>query len=1180
MEQIIINKPDGTQIPLFSRANFSAVSKATQKVALLSDDLLNLTVTSAKPLPIDIGDYITIFGRPYTLNQLPGVTKSGLRSFEYDLQLEGLQYKLIDVQFKLPEGSYGSNLYGDLNQALVALKFNLDRVMPGKWEIGTIPQGTKYTNLDVDSGKNCLFVIQELCREHEVEFNIDHKTKPGKFILNFATKVGVDQGLTFQYGRGLGLYKLQRSNINTTNICTRLFVYGSSENIPSTYRHTKLCLPSKSRLLSYIESAEGLVKYGIKENENSYDDYKPERVGTVTAVTDRLTFADADMFDLTEKKADGSTRYLIQGTAAKITFQTGGLAGYSFDVHSYNHATKTFVINEYSDENGLIFPSSTSAAFQVAVGDTYILEDINLPDSYITDAEQRLLTKATSDFAELSQPQVTYKLTLTDAFFEKLWGKTDAEILHVGDRLHIIDTQMGVDKQVRITRIERDLLKPHAYDLTLSDTVETSQQIRTLTEVKELQEIVQSNNLKADPKTARRNWRTTQELMSMVFDPEGDYYSDKIKPLSIDTTMLSVGAKSQQFVLKDVIFKTNEGSYQNFSNTAGQLVHYGIAEELKTWSVRAGTFTLDAISAYYIYIVCPKDGSPATVNVSTRTSLADVGNNYYFLVGTISSPQREQQADGSYRSARFVSLTYGYSTINGRFVTTGRINSTAGTCYFDLDNNEIGGVIQFVSGTTGALTPITELENKADEATEYINVTLPGQLNTMQGQIDGKVETSYQSADPSGGWTTAEDKAKHVGDQWFNTSSKRLYYYLLKDGAYQWAELKSQDAIDAAAAAAKAQDTADGKRRIFVTTPTTPYDVGDLWLTGGKTDGTILACRKARAKDATPAFLQEEWEEAVYYDNTKTTIDGGVVTSGTIRLAGDDATIKAGVTGKGTEDTSVRFWAGASEATKGAAPYRVLQDGSLYATKATISGKIDAETGSIGGFSLKQGCIGSEASSTAEVGSNLTLMNDFIKFADSNTWASIGTNVLPSSTGVVGVGRFTNTTPNSGGTNYGLLVTVTGALKNYAILAKGSIIGTNVYTTGFATITPEANTAHIPGDMTVGGFSTIIARFINSGGGIGLPSRQAVAAALGISDSTPFAFPITVIASADSTQTGFVVGRNSDISGMSSTNYPQRLDNNATVQTGKHNMANGDTASWMLVYNGSTYYAYWLSSRY
>lgn len=77
MEQIVITKTDGTTLNLFSRERPSVISKATQKVALLSDDLVTLTVVSAEPINFDFGDTITVFGKKYRLNQLPEAVKEG-----------------------------------------------------------------------------------------------------------------------------------------------------------------------------------------------------------------------------------------------------------------------------------------------------------------------------------------------------------------------------------------------------------------------------------------------------------------------------------------------------------------------------------------------------------------------------------------------------------------------------------------------------------------------------------------------------------------------------------------------------------------------------------------------------------------------------------------------------------------------------------------------------------------------------------------------------------------------------------------------------------------------------------------------------------------------------------------------------------------------------------------------
>lgn len=221
-------------------------------------------------------------------------------------------------------------------------------------------------------------------------------------------------------------------------------------------------------------------------------------------------------------------------------------------------------------------------------------------------------------------------------------------------------------------------------------------------------------------------------------------------------------------------------------------------------------------------------------------------------------------------------------------------------------------------------------------------------------QIDGKIETFFQTTDPSISWASLADAMAHEGDLWYNTSTQRLYRWVNTSADnYSWEEITNKDAIDALAAAAAAQDTADGKRRVFVATPYPPYDVGDLWLTGGKTNGQLFRCVTARAAGS---YHASDWAEAVYYDNTKTTIDGGIVTSGTVQLVSPlSESIVAGITG-GENETSqteaknkVRIWAGASKAQRFSAPFRVLQDGTIYATKANIEGTIKATDGEFRG---------------------------------------------------------------------------------------------------------------------------------------------------------------------------------------------------------------------------------------
>lgn len=746
---------------LLSRAAVSGVSRASQKTSLLADDTITITAESAKPLDITIGDNIRIFGKRYTFNQLPQPTKTGERAYSYELTLEGLQYDLIDVHYHLPADAYGETYYANLQRHLEILEWNINRIHPG-WTVQVDADAydpDSYQNITTTE-KNALAMLQDLCSLFNVEFEITAQGNAG--LVHVKKKAGTTHQFTLRYGRGKGLYKLSRTNVNNAGITNRLYVYGGQDNLPQNYGHTKLCLADTTRLTSYLEDTDSIAAYGVKEGEKNYPDIKAERVGTVTAVgDDRITFFDTSgdpddpenlpMFDLNEKTSDGSTKYLIDGTAAKIKFQTGNLAGYEFELHSYDHGAKKFIINRFTDENGLVIPNDTQDAFTFAVGNKYIITDINLPDSYVQQAQGKLEAAARTDFAPMTQPQVSYKLGLTEGFFTSMFGKeVETELLHVGDYIHIIDEEIGVDKEIRITAITRDLLRLHSYELTLSDTVVKSSIVKVINDIQDIQDVISFNSGFTDPGKARRRWMATQELLNLVFDPEGDYYSEKIKPLSIETQMLSVGAKSTQFTLQNVTIQPNFNGDANAINfSTGRLVHYGIdPENTRPWVMTAATFSgLNTTQPYYIYAVCPRQGGNGSWLLSTTPhKCEEAASVYYFLVGVLNSVSTDTHGGNA---ARLISLTYGSSTINGRFIRCGRIESSGGgATYFDLDTGVISGRILFRS-SDGTVKDISTLEGKTQEIEDYINGTLQGLLEGIQGQLDGVIEQYFETVDPS-----------------------------------------------------------------------------------------------------------------------------------------------------------------------------------------------------------------------------------------------------------------------------------------------------------------------------------------------------------------------------------------------------------------------------------------------
>ena len=116
----------------------------------------------------------------------------------------------------------------------------------------------------------------------------------------------------------------------------------------------------------------------------------------------------------------------------------------------------------------------------------------------------------------------------------------------------------------------------------------------------------------------------------------------------------------------------------------------------------------------------------------------------------------------------------------------------------------------------------------SDSLTGYIN----GIKGDLEGLIDGKIDTWFYSVtptlnnDPAVNWTTDTIRDKHLDDLYYNTANGYVYRFVYESNAYKWVRIKDTDIVAAMQAASLAKDTADGKRRVFVSQPIPPYDVG------------------------------------------------------------------------------------------------------------------------------------------------------------------------------------------------------------------------------------------------------------------------------------------------------------------------------------------------------------------
>ncbi len=755
MEQITIIKKDGSELPINSINPIRYMKSAVQDSTLMNNDTVRIVIESTDLVEIEVGDKIMIINDVYHIRTTITTEIKSDDMYVYDITFYGVIYELLKSLYRDTNANGVSSksefdLTFTLKEFVRVVVYNVNRDYPGKWEFNEANCPDTDPQLMNFSKQNCLNALQAICQKFKYDFHITQEQDIRTINIGSFGRIipPPNNASHFQYGKGNGLFNLKENKVDDKSIISRLWVEGGKQNIKSNYRNfsDRLQLPypartnTKSHTLNdgtvipagsetigissearrFIEDANLSLRLGgVVEDVEYYDDIFPQRTGEVTTLpsptddgegniipADINSFIDNEMFNLTEVDIEGNTLYLINGVSAKISFISGKLAGMQFELESYDHETKTFKLLKYTDERGLSFPSSS---FPIMVGDKYKITDIVMPQTYINDAEEDLWYAGYNDFLKRKQARVQYEITFTPNFFEtNIPDDIEMAIFRPGDYLPIKDDRFGIEKNIRIVSVKRNLLSANKYDytLTLSDTHSISIINQVIKDVIEHENVIIRNRLR-DYTRARLAWRTTEELRNMIFDTDDFFDMGNIRPLSIDTNMLTVGSKSQQFVLNDVILQANVNGLANrFDASAGQLVHLTIdPDQERMWNLSALSVLLSEIGGYYVYAKCAREGDVGIWHVTQQQLKAeDVSDpdNYYFQVGIIGSLQ-----DGF--TFRDFTTTYGFTRINGSTIITGRIITSDGQCYLDLDGNKfrIGDASSSVDWNVTAQNQVT-----------------------------------------------------------------------------------------------------------------------------------------------------------------------------------------------------------------------------------------------------------------------------------------------------------------------------------------------------------------------------------------------------------------------------------------------------------------------------------------
>jgi|GEM_PF-2809691 len=659
---------------------------------LMSEHKVRTEFYAAAPLPLQLGDHIVVAGTNYSLNRLPEIQKINNKTYKYSAEFEGEIYTLFNKLFMydgLTEFDYTGTPADFV--ALIVTQINL--IDPG-WSSGSVDVADE-KNITF-SNTTCRQALTQVAEAFKMEFDVAGK------VISLQANIGTETAHRFEYGRvkgdlgeliNKGLYKLTRVQVSDQNIVTRVYGFGGSTNIGPDYRNRakKLIFESK-----YLEANTDL--YGVIEGVFNDESIYPKRTGNLTAVNvelDTESNYNPNLSYVEDTTIDFDINsYLIAGQTAKIVFKSGDLSREEFEIWKYDHVTKRIYFNLFDESDGYVLPNSLNLP---ATGDTYTLINISMPQSYIDDNEDELQA-ATQEFLDQnSVPQVTYQLEIDPKYV-----KANSIALKVGDLVTIYDEALGIDKLIRVMQVEYPLVNEYKVKATISDTVIYTTSERVIKEqAKQKRNVVTLKRQTLE--NARRNTAALKRLRDYLLDADNEFDQDLITAKRIAALLIESGTSAGNFILHTPVptFLDNYGGNANAFLAPGcTLSHLEISipitvgegeeatiEERYDWTITEGSFAdLVPASEYYLYAKCSKAEQTAVWVLTSDVIKSNQEGFYYFPAGTL-LPVDE-------KGIRTFKTGYGKTWINGRMITTGRVQSISGENYMDLDSEQFkfGGI--------------------------------------------------------------------------------------------------------------------------------------------------------------------------------------------------------------------------------------------------------------------------------------------------------------------------------------------------------------------------------------------------------------------------------------------------------------------------------------------------------
>lgn len=419
---------------------------------LLGEEKITASFYSASELDLRLNDFVVHQSKQYHIRDTVNAEQIANNLFKYDIVFYAEIYKLYDeMMIHLNRTSFS---YTGTPFELVSLI--VDSIEESGWSVGDVANITEPLSFSFDD-VSCRVALTDVAQRFELEYSVSNK------VISLVSRVGVDRSINFSYGRNNGAYKLIRQKVDTP-FATVWRAYGGTHNLPAGYREGS----DRLTLGSTYEVNTSL--YGRKKGVVKFDYIYPRRTGTISSVVSSNVVVDSSLdFDL-------NAQSITEGSA-KIVFKSGELAGQDFVITKYDATTKQITFASKKDETGYEMPNAT---FAVAVGDTYTLVGITMPETYVTAAETELYDALVVYANKNSNPP----FSITPECDEKYIRENNLKyVIQVGDKVNVSGLQYS--GAVRVQTLSYPLVNADKLTLQLSNVIVYTTQEQIVRDVKQ-----------------------------------------------------------------------------------------------------------------------------------------------------------------------------------------------------------------------------------------------------------------------------------------------------------------------------------------------------------------------------------------------------------------------------------------------------------------------------------------------------------------------------------------------------------------------------------------------------------------------------------------------------------------------------------------------------------------------